>query len=318
MNVTKQEKKMIRKVIATLIVIAVIAAGGVVAYQLTEQSGSQDDDKLTVTASFYPLYDFAKQVGGNKVSVTNMTPAGAEPHDYEPSPQQLIDAHESAVFIYNGGQMEPWVDSFLADYKGIAVMASQGIDAVENDEHSHDDHDHGPTDPHFWLDPVLAQQIVGTIRDSLSNVDQYNSDHYAAHAAAYNQKLIELDHSFASGLERCRIDTVISSHGAFSYLAHRYDFHVKSIAGIEPDEEPSAAKMAELTNVVKQKGIQYVFFESLVSPRLAETIAKEANVGTLIFDPIEGLSQADQDKGRDYISVQYDNLANLKKALSCN
>src|SRR5690606_13963707 len=148
--------------------------------------------------------------------------------------------------------------------------------------------------------------IVNNIRDGLSAADPDNQSYYAANASAYIQKLAELDKRFAEGLAHCTLDTAISSHGAFSYLARRYGFSVISIAGIEPEDEPSPAKMAELTAVVKQKGLPYIFFESLVSPRLAETIAHETGAGTLVFDPIEGISISDQDKGRDYISVQND------------
>jgi len=307
---------MFKKIIATAAMIVIIVIGGAAVLQLTKQTARTNDDKLLVTASYYPLYDFARQVGGDKVNVVTMTPAGAEPHDYEPSPQALIDAHNAKVFIYNGGPMEPWVDSFLSDYKNIAVNASQGITLEKTDEddgHAHD----VASDPHFWLDPVLAQQIVNTIRDGLSKADPANSSYYASRANSYNEKLAELDRSFADGLASCTLNTAISSHGAFSYLAHRYGFTVISIAGIEPEDEPSPAKMAELTNLVKQKGIKYIFFESLVSPRLAQTIALETGAETLVFDPIEGLSAEDQSKGRDYLSVQYDNLKNLRTALEC-
>lgn len=305
---------MTKKIVATLVLLVIILSGGVLASQLTKQSSHADGGKLAVTASYYPLYDFARHVGGDKVSVTNMTPAGAEPHDFEPSPQALIAAHASSVFIYNGGPLEPWVGSFLSDYSHTVVKASKDI-ALQA---ASDDHDHNTsTDPHFWLDPVLAQQIVNNIRDGLSAADPNNSDYYAANAREYNLRLAELDKHFSEGLSHCTLDTAISSHGAFSYLAHRYGFSVISIAGIEPEDEPSPAKMAELTTIVKQKGLPYIFFESLVSPRLAETIANETGAGTLVFDPIEGLSAADQDKGKDYISVQNDNLANLRKALEC-
>lgn len=305
--------------------LAIVIAGGIAAYQTTKRA-THSGDTLRVTASYYPLYDFAKQVGGDKVSVINMTPAGAEPHDYDPSPQALIDAHTAEVFLYNGGQMEPWVDSFLKDYQHVAVKASKDVVLLETSEHEdhdhgHDEHehghDHGATDPHFWLDPVIAQRIVATIRDSFIEADPDNKAYYETNAARYTEQLAELDKRFAEGLAHCTLDTAISSHSAFSYVAHRYGFSIAAISGIEPDDEPSPAKMAELTDLVRQKGIQYVFFESLVSPRLAETIAHEAGAETLIFDPIEGLSQADQDKGRDYIRVQYDNLTNLRKALNC-
>ena len=301
---------MIKKLLATILMLAIITVGGVLAYQATNKSTTEDSSKPIVTATYYPLYDFAKQVGGDRVHVTNMTPAGSEPHDYDPSPQAIITALNSQVFIYNGEQMEPWVDSFLTDYKNTSVKAGQDITLLEGD-------DAQSRDPHFWLDPVLAQQIVNNIRDGLSGADPSNEEYYAENAQRYKQELSELDQRFQEGLATCTLDTVISSHGAFSYLAHRYGFEVDSIAGIEPDDEPSPAKMAELTNLVRQKGIKYIFFESLVSPRLAETIANETGADTLLFDPLEGLSQEDQDNGRNYISVQNDNLKNLRTALDC-
>lgn len=318
---------MIKKSLITLLIVILVAALGAAAYHITKRGSQDGAGELTVAATFYPLYDFAKQVGGDRVNVINITPAGAEPHDYEPSPQELIRAHEAEVFVYNGGFMEPWVDSFLADYAHTAVRASDGIALHETGHaHSHGDeeHDDGHShedeaiqDPHFWLDPVRAQQIVNGIRDGLIQVDPDNRQYYTDNAEQYNQELAELDRHFAEGLSSCTLDTVISSHAAFSYLADRYGFSVVSIAGIEPSDEPSVAKMAEITDLVKQKNIRYIFFESLVSPRLAETIAREAGADTLVFDPIEGLSQADQEKGKDYISVQYDNLSNLRKALGC-
>lgn len=308
---------MTKKIIITAVLLAVIAVGVVAALQLTNQDTQKSTGKLTVTASYYPLYDFAKQVGGDKVAVTNMTPAGAEPHDYEPAAKELMNAHSAAVFIYNGGHMEPWVDGFLSDYTHVAVKASQDID-LKSVSQGDEGNKQTVQDPHFWLDPVLAQQIVNTIRDGFSKADPVNKQYYTANADAYNHKLAELNTSFASGLAHCTLDTVISSHEAFSYVATRYHFNVASIAGIEPDEEPSPAKMVELTDLVRQKGIRYVFFESLVSPRLADTIASETGAETLVFDPIEGLSQEDQTAGKDYISVQYDNLKNLQKALECH
>lgn len=297
---------MLKKISISLVLLAVVVAAGAAAYQMTKRGSHTSNDTLSVTVTFYPLYDFARQVGGDKVEVVNMTPAGAEPHDFEPSAKDLIRAQESDVFIYNGGQFEPWVDGFLSDYDHEAINASSDIQLRDGN------------DPHFWLDPVLAQKTVTTIRDGLIKADPAHEEYYAANAEQYTRELAALDRDFAEGLKNCKLDTVISSHEAFSYLADRYGFHVASIAGIEPSIEPSVAKMAELTDLVRQQNIKYIFFESLVSPRLANTIAKETGANTLIFDPLEGLSQNDQNKGRDYISVQRDNLANLRTALECS
>lgn len=306
---------MLKKILLTVIFVAIIIVGAVTTLRLTRMDDSSSSDKLPVTATFYPLYDFARQVGGDRVNVVNMTPAGAEPHDYEPSAKDLAKAYHSLLFIYNGENLEPWVNGFLSDFDHVSVKASQGIDLAGVDGASgvHS----AMKDPHFWLDPVLAKQIVLNIRDGLSQIDSNHASYYAQNSERYISELARLDSDFKTGLSDCKLDTAISSHGAFSYLGSRYGFKVISIAGIDPDEEPSAARMAEISDIVKKKQIKYIFYEELTSPKLSETIAREAGVQTLVFDPIEGLSQSDQSKGRDYLSVQADNLKNLRQALEC-
>ena len=270
-------------------------------------------DKLHVTASFYPLYDFAKNIGGDKISVSNMTPPGSEPHDFEPAPKDIVQAEKSAVFIYNGGTLEPWANKFLGGYNHIAVKASKDVVLQSGVG------EEGQTikDPHFWLDPVLAQQIVKNIRDGLIQADPANKDFYTKNANSYIAKLQKLDTDFTAGLTNCSQNTVIASHEVFGYLAQRYHFTAEAITGMSPDQEPSSAKMAELANMAKEKDIKYVFFESLVSPRLADTIAQEVGAQAIVFDPLEGLTDEAQKQGKNYISVQYENLQNLRTALQC-
>jgi zinc transport system substrate-binding protein len=303
-----------KKILASIVLVTVIVAGVLFAINQNKSAG-QDTTKLQVTASYYPLYDFAKNVGGDKVQVANMTPAGAEPHDYEPSPKALTSAQKATVFIYNGGHLEPWVNGFLGDYKKTAIKASTGINLTTTTDAANAGEQ--VQDPHFWLDPILAQHIINTIRDGLVTADPANKGYYIKNASEYNLKLAQLDTDFRQGLATCSIHTIISSHDAFSYLGKRYGLHIASIAGLSPDEEPSAAKLAELSQLVTSQGIKYVFFESLVSPRLADTIATETGAKTLVFDPIEGLTDADQKQGKNYITVQRENLANLRTALAC-
>lgn len=292
----------IKKIV--LLAVVVIALGAAL-FGITSNK-AKEDDKLSVVTSFYPLYTFAKHVGGDKVAVTNVTPAGAEPHEYEPSPKTLVDAQRSDVFVFNGEWLEPWTDKFIKDYHGTLVMGGHGISLPKNN------------DPHFWLDPVLAQKMVNNIRDGLAKADPTNKAYYTKNAQAYNAKLAELDNAYRSGLTQCKQREVVVSHDALEYLAKRYDFETLPIAGISPEEEPSAARLAELSTLVKEKGIKYVFFESLVSPRLADTIAQETGAKTLVFDPLEGLSDADQKQGKDYLSIQRENLQNLRTALACS
>ena len=297
---------------------ALIVLGGIIVLAVVR--GGQDfatqDGKLSVAATYYPLYDFAKRVGGDAVSVRDITPAGAEPHDYEPSPQTLAQVQQADVFVYNGGTLEPWVNNFVQGYKHQAVKASSSVPLVSGVGEDGTSAS-GIRDPHFWLDPVYAQTIVATIRDGLIKADPHDAAVFNRNAAVYTKQLEQLDADFRSGLQTCQTRTIVTSHAAFGYVAKRYNLHVVSIAGLSPDEEPSAAKLATITQTVQRDHIHYIFFEKLVSPRLADTIANETGAKTAVFDPIEGLDDAAQKNGQNYLTVQRANLGALRVALAC-
>jgi zinc transport system substrate-binding protein len=305
-----------KKIVASIMLLVIVGAGAYAAVHRNVSTISKDASKLQVVASFYTLYDIAQNVGGQYVQVSNMTPAGSEPHDYEPSPQALVQAQSAKVFVYNGGTLEPWASKFLGDYKHVAVKASNGIQlhAVSNAT----DATMPAQDPHFWLDPVLAQQIVYNIRDGLTTADPAHKDVYAHNADLYVARLKQLDADYKTGLASCQTHTIVTSHEAFGYLAQRYGLTAVAIAGVSPDTEPSAAKLAEISKLVKAQDLHYIFFESLVSPRLADTIAAETGAKTVVFDPLEGLTTSDQNQGKNYITVQHENLQNLRTALACN
>lgn len=329
MIMKKTNKKL--RLVLSLVILAVVGAG--LAWIVIANRSADNSGKLAVAASYYPLYEFTQHVGGDKVAVTNMTPAGADSHDYEPSARDIAQAQNSAVFVYNGAGFEAWAQDFLADYHGQVVNASQNIDLLEashdyhgeeehheeseeSHEHEHEhEHERGETgDPHFWLDPQHAQQIVNNIRDGLTAVDPANADYYSQNAANYNQQLAELDQQFKIGLQTCQQTTIVTSHNAFSYVAERYGFEVKSIAGQSHDEEPSAAELAEIADFVRANNIQFVLAEQLAASNLTDTIAQETGAQTLLLDPIEGLT----DESQNYITIQRQNLQNLQRALACN
>lgn len=295
-----------KKIIAlTLLVIAVL---GVITYGVLQNQKAAETNTMRVAATFYPLYEIAKEIGGNKVSVTNVTPSGVEPHDYEPPANTIANLQNAKVLIYNGATLEPWVDKFLPDFKNTAVKASDGIDIIKSQE---------GTDPHYWLDPALAQHSVQTIRDALIAASPTDKDYFMQNAAKYSLALSALDNDIKNGLQTCNSRTVVAAHDAFSYFARRYNLTVESIAGLNPQAEPSAAKLAEITKLVRQKGITYIFYERLVSSKIADTIATETGAKTAVFDPIEGLTNEDQQQGKTYVSIQRENLAALRTALGC-
>ncbi|HKX73188.1 MAG TPA: zinc ABC transporter substrate-binding protein [Candidatus Saccharimonadales bacterium] len=295
----------VKKILGLVILAGIIGTG---IFLTTANRPSQQNGSLKVTTTFYPLYEFSRAVAGDLATVTNITPAGAEPHDFEPSPQQLIAAQKSQVFIYNGASFEPWAEKFLPDYKNVAVKTSAGLPLIAMED---------AQDPHFWLDPVLAQGTIDAIANGLIAAAPQHKDTFVKNATAYKARLAALDTDFTSGLATCQKHTIVASHDAFSYIGKRYNFEIMAITGISPDEEPSPAKLAEISQAVRQQGIGYIFFESLVSPRLADTIATETGAKTAALDPIEGLSDEDQKQGKNYLSVQRQNLAALRTALGC-
>ncbi|HZD60665.1 MAG TPA: metal ABC transporter substrate-binding protein [Anaerolineae bacterium] len=301
-----------RFVIGLIILIAAVI--GISSISASRQGAEQK--KIGVVASFYPFAEFARQVGGDKVTVTNITPVGAEPHDFEPSPQDIVTMKKAKVFIYSGVGLEPWADKVVPDLTGVTIInASEGIPLLTATPEEGETNAH-TVDPHFYLDPVLDQKVVRTIANKLTEVDPANKAFYDKNADAYIEKLAKLDRGYRTGLTSCNSRDIVTSHAAFAYLAKRYHLTQIAIAGLS-EEEPSPARLAEIARFVKEHHIKYIFFEKLVSPRLSETIARETGAKTLVLNPIEGLTPDDQRAGKNFISLMQDNLKNLRIALEC-
>lgn len=291
-----------------LILLAALSAAALLAWRFlpVRPSPASSERKLRVVATFYPLAEFARQVGGAHVEVRTLVPPGAEPHDYEPTPQDIVAASSAAVFLMNGG-LDAWAERLLPDLRrdGVRVMRVQ--DAMPQVGH----------DPHVWVNPVLAESIVNQIRAAFKTADPADAAEFDIDADAYIAKLTALDVAYRDGLSRCGVHQVVTSHDALGYLAKEYGLDSVPIAGLSPDEEPSPARMAGIAKLAKDAGAKYIFFEALVSPKLAQTIADEIGAKTLVFNPLEGLTAEESAAGKDYLSVMRDNLANLRTALSC-
>jgi zinc transport system substrate-binding protein len=278
----------------------------------TKRKTTTPTSSIPVVVTFYPLAEFTRQVGGDLVTVRNLTPAGTEPHDFDPSPKDLVAIQTAKLFVYNGAGIEVWLDKATNDIqkKTTLVETVAGIDLLGGQ----DDTRH---DPHVWLDPLLAAQQVENIKNGLIAVDPTHAAVYTENATKYQQQLSVLDSDFREGLSTCKSRSIVTSHNAFAYVAKRYDLTVKSISGLSPDEEPSPKKLAEVVQFTKTNEVKYIFFETLVSPKLAETIAQETGAQILVFNPLEGLTEEEEVAGKNYISVQRENLEALHTALGC-
>ncbi len=262
--------------------------------------------RLQVTTSFYPLYFFTKEIAGDKADVYNITPAGAEPHDYDLTTQDLARIEDSNLLVLNGKRLESWGEKIKDVLLGTdtKVVTVGEIGQIAND-------------PHVWLDPVLARSEVETIKNGLILVDSANASYYESNAANLLARLENLDAEFRSGLFKCEKKDFITTHAAFGYLAGQYGLSQVAISGFSPDEEPSAEKLAATVNFARKNQVKYIFFETLISPKLAETIAHETGAETLVLNPLEGLSDVEIKNGRNYFTEMEKNLANLMLALVC-
>lgn len=268
------------------------------------------DGTVTVVASFYPLAEAAGRVGGDDVEVTNLTPAGSEPHDLELTPAQVDAVEDADVVLYLGGGFQPAVER-VAERRGAGAVDLLAEVPVEEGAAG------DGVDPHLWLDPTLLAQAVGVIERALAEAEPSARSGIEARAESYRTDLQRLDDELRAGLADCRRRDIVVSHAAFHYLAERYDLAQVPIAGLSPEAEPDPARLAELTDLIGDRGVTTVFYEALVSPAVAETLAREAGVATAVLDPIEGLSPADAGAGADYATVMRRNLAALREALEC-
>ena len=259
---------------------------------------------MKIYATFYP-FRFPLKIAEDKADVSMLVPAGVEPHDFEPSPKKMSEMYDQDVFIYLGEAMEPWGVKMAVqlEEKGITIVEA-GMGLIKDG------------DPHIWLDPNLAQKMAQKIYEALSSEDEANAASYQKNYEELSQKLQELDRLYAESLKNVKNKNIVTSHAAFGYMAARYGFNQISITGISPLDEPSPRKMAEITQMCRSKGIKYVFFETLASPKLAKSLADEVDMGTLILNPLGSLTQEEMDSGEDYFSIMDKNLVNLVKAMS--
>lgn len=277
-----------------------------------------------VLATFYPLYEFARQVGGDAVEVVALVPPGVEPHDWEPTPAEIARVQRARLFVYNGAGLEPWVDRLLGDVvpAGVAVNATHGVPVAVADLPRHVRS--GPTfrvgltpDPHVWLDPVLAAAQVNVIAGALARADPGRAATYAENARRYTAALDALHRAFVDGLAACGRRDIVVSHAAFGYLARRYGLTQVPVMGLAPGAEPGPAALAAAVRFVRRHRVTHVFFETLASRRLAETLAREAGVDTLVLNPVEGLTPQEAAAGATYLTLMEANLASLRQGLAC-
>ncbi len=279
--------------------------------------------KLRVLASFYPLQSVAQQVGGDRVRVDSLTPPGAEPHDVELSPAQVSAVETADVVIYLSG-FQPAVDDavrqvrprHVVDAATHAGLLDLGTELAAENETSLGVSGGGARtlDPHFWLDPSKMPALADAVAGALSEVDPSGAADYRAAAARLDTRFAALDAEYTTGLADCQRQVLVTSHEAFGYLALRYHLQQVGISGLDPETEPSPARLAQIGDLVRREGVTTIFFETLASPKVARTLASDLGVHATVLDPMESMTQP----GADYFSVAGTNLSTLRTALGCS
>ena len=291
-----------------------------------EKTANVHSNGLSVIATLFPVYDFAREITGGKAQVTLLLPPGVEAHSFEPRPADVLAMNKADLFIYTGNEMEPWVDKALhaIDNKNLIVIdAGKGVKPLKDtkrhaesgtDRHVH----HSGNDPHILLDFSNAQQMVDHITDGLNAGNREEYFGFTNNAAIFKQKLHELDKKYEIALSHCSKQTFVhAGHFAFSYLAARYNLHYVSAYGSSPNAEPTPQKIIELKKIIRDHGIKYIFYEELMAPRMAEVISRETGVQLLKLNGAHNITRDEVARGVTFIDLMEENLTNLKVGLEC-
>lgn len=323
MNARRRTRSRAQRLIPAAAVAAATALGiGTLSACSGDKAVAANTSKFDVVASFYPMAFLADRIGGDHVHVTTLTSPGQEPHDLEISPQQIASLEESDAVLYLKN-LQPSVDDAVAqspvktkiDAASLTTLEDHG-DEVGGHAAGHDSHEGGEStgkDPHIWLDPVRYAQVAEGVGKAFEKADPKHAADYKKNTAALVKRLNELNTEFADGLAHTRSKVFITTHAAFGYLAERYGLTEEAVSGLDPESEPSAARVRDLERMAKADGVSTVFYETLVSDKTARTLARDTGLKTDVLDPIEGITG--KSRGKDYFAVQRANLKALQQAL---
>lgn len=311
-----------KKILILLLFIIVLTSFTACSFSGTEK----ETEQRVVYTSVYPIYDFTKKIGGDKIHVELLIPPGTEPHSWEPSAKDMAKIEESDLFLYNGLGLDSWAERIAKslpneDRNTLAVAEIGNIKPMvftegEKDHQDQEAHGHGNYDPHVWLDPTNVEKMAESIKEQLVKIDPQNEEYYEKNFSTFQKQLKELDEKYQQALSQVEKRDFIVNHAAFGYLANRYHLNQIAITGLTPQAEPSPAKLKELTALIKKYDISTIFMENLSSPKLTDVLAEETGAKVDLLHPIDGLTQEEMDQGKEYLSLMGQNLKALKRALT--
>ena len=305
-------------------VLAIIMSLGLISCSnnIKKEEVNKYNDKIKVYATIFPVYDFAKNIGKDKIELNYIVPPSSEPHDYEISAKTIKDIQNADLLIKNGLGIDGFSDNIKSESDKLNILvASEGIEKITYKEEGHDEdqieeeHEHGKYDPHVWLDINNAIKECENIKNEFIKIDSKNKGYYEENYNNYVKELKDLQEEYNANLKDIKNKTILVSHDAYGYLCKEYGINQISITGINPNQEPSMSKIAELTNYAKDNNIKYILFDGLVNPKVSQTIANEAKIDTEILYSLDGITIDDFNNNEDYISLMERNLETLKIVL---
>lgn len=306
------------------ILIVIILSLSVLTFSCKKKPSTQSDDKrLNITVTIFPIYDFTKHIGKDKINIKTLLPAGVEMHSFEPKPEDILKINKSDLFLYLDKNLEIWASNVIKglDNKNVVIKEiGHGINFEkigDGNGHSHDHHT--SLDPHIWLDFERAKIMVDNIAMALMEIDKANAEFYKKNASEYKQRLENLDRKYFDSLKNCEIRHLVHiGHFAFGYLTRRYGItYITAYKGLSPNEEPTPKEIAGLLKEIKKLNISHLFYEDFISPRMAEIISKETNTKLLKLNGGHNVTKDAWDKGITYIDLMESNLSNIKEGLRC-
>jgi len=299
-----------------IIFCTILAIVGLMLFFGCTSTQEEQTGKLKVVASFYPLFDFAKNIGGDRIIVSSLIPSGVEPHEFEPSPSDIRLLETANVFIYNGAGLEPWIDNLLEGITNknlISVNSSTQVQLVNSM-----DADIIGNDPHVWLDPILAKKQITQIKEALIKADPLGKEYYEQNTTNYLKKLDELDKNFRTVFASCKEKNILITHATLAYFCKEYGCNQIPVEGVNAEGEPTPAVLAAIIKQAQDQNIKVIFVEELYDKRVAETIANDIQGKVAIFNSIHGLTKEEEQNNENYLTLMQKNIEIIKNNLNCN
>ena len=310
-------KKYFLLVLSAILIFTTMGCSKDAANTGENEVAKRDEDTIKIYTTFYPMYYITKEIVKDKAEIINMIPAGVEPHDWEPTLKTMAGLQNSDIFIYNGAGMERWAEKVIKNLDSQEteiVEASKGIELIKGEEEeSHGDH--GDNDPHVWVSPMNLKKEAENVLNVIIEKDGENEVFYKENYRKLADELDKLDSDIREAAKGFKGNIIVTSHEAFGYFAKEYGLIQIPIRGISPEQEPSPAKLAEIVKLCRKNNIKYVFVEKFVNPKFSKTIADEIKGEVLTLNAAHGLTEEELKLGQDYITIMYENLESLKKAL---